>query len=1084
MEAAVRWVYSIDKKLPEPWQENLGTLVNEYEFKELVGIDIIRRLNYIRITGNNAVHNANITITPDQAKLSLYNLFIFLDFIAFHYADTYTKHTFDETLLTKKPELEIKPAPSVTPQHATQEQTKESPEKEETLKQLIARNQLLVEELTARREARDKTYVPEPLNISEYQTRKLYIDTMLQDVGWILGKDCVEELELHGMPNKKGVGYADYVLFGDDGKPLAVIEAKKTCKDVSEGRHQAQLYAELLQKKYGTYPTIFLTNGFETRIIEQNYPERPVSFIYAKKDLQHQHYKHLHKTPLTNITINPKITDRYYQKNSILAVCEEFQQNKRKALLVMATGSGKTRTVISLIDILSKHNWVKNVLFLADRNALIRQAKRAFATNLPTLTAVNLGEENRKKPITARAVFSTYQTMINAIDDTKDEDGKKLFTPGHFDIIIVDEAHRSIYNKYKDIFTYFDAHIVGLTATPKEDIDKNTYEIFELENGIPTSGYDLEQAVADGHLVDFVTIESAFKFIQEGIAYNDLSEEEKEEYERYFTDEDGNIPESINPSALNDWVFNEDTIKQVLAIVMENAIRIEHGSKIGKTIIFAKNHKHAEKIYEVFGKQYPSYPPGYCQVIDNRINYAEDLIDEFSKPNALPQIAISVDMLDTGIDVPEILNLVFFKKVLSKAKFWQMIGRGTRLCPGLLDGEDKTEFYIFDFCGNFEFFRVCSKGKEPAVQKSVQERIFNLKTEIIYQLQDIAFVDNKEFMEYRADLIQDNVRKIQALNKENTMVRQHLRYVELYSEEQAFAGLTYENTLDLEEHIAPLILPESDESSAVFFDSLLYALELANLQGVDDKRHKRDLRIKISALTKITTIPEITKKSAIIKSVLTPGYLDIAEITDFEHIRTELRSLMKYIENTSRGSYSTHFEDEYRGTIWNVSDDKNTYLTDFQKKEYIEAVTRHIKDHEKEPAITKLKTNIPLNQDDIERLEEILWKELGSKEEYDCVTDNKPLGVFVRSIVGLDMNAAKAAFSEFLTDENLNAQQRYFVNKIVEYIAKNGLLTDRTILTASPFTDRGGVGEIFDIKLWSEICNAIKKINRNAGYGS
>ena len=323
----------------------------------------------------------------------------------------------------------------------------------------------------------------------------------------------------------------------------------------------------------------------------------------------------------------------------------------------MATGSGKTRTVIALVDVLLQHGWVKNVLFLADRNSLVTQAKRSFVNLLPELSVTNLCED--KDNFTAHCVFSTYQTMMNCIDSVHDAEGK-LFTCGHFDMIICDEAHRSIYNKYRDIFHYFDAPLVGLTATPKDEIDKNTYEIFDLENGVPTYGYELAQAVKDGFLVDFLSVESEVKFMKNGITYDELSDEEREAYENTFEDENGNLPASIDASALNSWLFNKDTIRQVLNVVMQNALKIDYGSKIGKTIIFAKSHYHAEKILEVFSQEYP-HLNGYARVIDNQLNYAQSAIDEFSDPKKLPQIAISVDMLDTGIDVPEVLNLVFFK---------------------------------------------------------------------------------------------------------------------------------------------------------------------------------------------------------------------------------------------------------------------------------------------------------------------------------------------------------------------------------------------------------------------------------------
>ena len=394
--------------------------------------------------------------------------------------------------------------------------------------------------------------------------------------------------------------------------------------------------------------------------------------------------------------------------------------------------------------------------------------------------------------------------------------------------LFVTEAHRFIYNKYKDIFTYFDAPLVGLTATPKDEIDKNTYEVFELENGVPTYGYDLAQAVKDGYLVDYVSVESKLKFIEQGIVYDELSDEDKEAYEETFEGEQGEMPEAIASSALNTWIFNEDTIKQVLNTLMTEGIKIDYGQKIGKTIIFAKNHDHAEKILEVFHKEYP-HLPDYAKVIDNYMTYAQSAIDEFSDPKKMPQIAISVDMLDTGIDVPEVLNLVFFKKVMSKAKFWQMIGRGTRLCPGLLDGEDKQKFYIFDFCGNFEFFRM-NKGKATANMIALQGAIFNLKFEISYKLQDIDYQIDR-LIAYRKALVKQMSEKVQELPRDNFAVRQHLKYVDLYATEANYQVLTYEDTLIVREEVAPLILPDGDEASAVRFDVLMYGIELAYLIG-------------------------------------------------------------------------------------------------------------------------------------------------------------------------------------------------------------------------------------------------------------
>ncbi|NLD10872.1 MAG: DEAD/DEAH box helicase family protein, partial [Clostridiales bacterium] len=694
------------------------------------------------------------------------------------------------------------------------------------LEALIEENKALKAELTARRETKKDTYVPKPIDLSEYKTRKIYIDALLMDAGWTEGKDWVNEVELQGMPNKSEVGYADYVLYGDDGRALAVIEAKRTCVDVAKGRQQAKLYADLLEKQYRRRPVIFLTNGFETRIADNQYPERKVAAFYSKRDLEKFFNLQTMRMSLKHISINKNIADRYYQEAAIKAVCNAFdEKNRRKALLVMATGSGKTRTVIALVDVLMQHGWIKNILFLADRNSLVMQAKRSFTNLLPDLTLTNLCED--KDNCSANAVFSTYQTMMGCIDSTKDEEGK-LFTCGHFDLVICDEAHRSIYNKYKDIFNYFDAPLVGLTATPKDEIDKNTYSIFQLESGVPTYGYELAQAVRDGYLVDFLSVESKLKFIEQGIVYDELSEEDKGIYEETFEEEDGEIPEKISSSALNEWVFNEDTIKQVLNILMTEGIRINYGETLGKTIIFAKNHLHAEKILEVFGKEYPTLN-GYAKVIDNYMTFAQSAIDEFSEPGKLPQIAISVDMLDTGIDVPEVVNLVFFKKVMSKAKFWQMIGRGTRLCPGLIDGTDKNKFYIFDFCGNFEFFRMYP-GKPTANQMALQGAIFGLKFDIAYKLQDIEY-QTERLIKYRKELVGDMSGKVDELNRDNFAVRQHIKYVDLYAKETNYNSLTYEDTLLVREEVAPLVLPDKDEASAVRFDALMYGIELAYLIG-------------------------------------------------------------------------------------------------------------------------------------------------------------------------------------------------------------------------------------------------------------
>ena len=1052
MEAAIKWMYSVDRVLVKPWDDKLVSLMNTDEFRDIVDEDLRRRMDYIRKSGNTAAHGGR-KISKEQAVLCLENLYIFMDFVAYCYADQYSEGAFDPALLEEKPVEPVIP-----------------PETELKLDELMKENAALREQLTNRREEQQQTYVPKPLDISEYKTRKLYIDSMLDEAGWIEGKNWLNEYKIPGMPNSSEVGFADYVLLGDDGGVLAVIEAKRTCVDVSKGRQQVKLYADLIEKMQGRRPVEFLTNGFETRIIDGQYPERRVAAMYSKRDLEKLFNLRKMRSSLSYITVDKSIAGRYYQEVAVKAVCDSFgKKNRRKALLVMATGSGKTRTVIALVKVLLEQGWVKNVLFLADRNSLVTQAKRSFVNLLPDLSVTNLCEE--KENYGAHCVFSTYQTMMNCIDAVRDEEGK-LFTCGHFDLVICDEAHRSIYNKYRDIFRYFDAPLVGLTATPKDEIDKNTYEIFELENGVPTYGYELAQAVQDGFLVDFLSVETTLKFIQQGIVYDELSEEDKEVYEGTFVDENGELPERIGSSALNEWIFNADTIREVLHVLMRDGLKIDYGNKIGKTIIFAKNHAHAEKILEVFGKEYPNLN-GYAKVIDNHINYAQSAIDEFSDPGKLPQIAISVDMLDTGIDVPEVLNLVFFKKVMSKAKFWQMIGRGTRLCPALLDGEDKKKFYIFDFCGNFEFFRM-NKGKPTANMIALQGAIFSLEFEISYKLQDLQY-QTKRLTAYRDRLVSHMAGKVQELNRENFAVRQHLKYVERYAVKKNYQTLTFEDTQMIRQELAPLIEPEQYDAKALRFDVLMYGIELAYLAGKNYSRGRHELMKKAAAIAGIANVPEIMAQSELIGQILHTDYVEKAGIEEFEHIRENLRDLIKYLPVEHR-RFDIDIDDEILSSEWKGAELENDDLKAYKAKaEY------YVRQHQDNAVIAKLKNNVPLKEADVRELEKILWSEVGTKQDYEAEYGQKPLGEFVREIVGLDMAAAKEAFSAYLDETRLDSRQIYFVNQIVEFIVHNGMMKDLSVLQELPFTEQGSIIDVFtDLSIWQGIRGVIDRINANA----
>ena len=1062
LEFAVKWVYSVDDALRRPYEDSLVALVSAEDFKDLIPTELSARIYYLRRLGNNASHDPK-GVTRDQAVLALRNLHKFVDFVSYCYGADYHETTFNEDLLNvAAPTAEQPATPAVV--------------QDKSLTDLLKENLPKREKLTARRVFQLKRgYTAKPMDFTEDQTRKAYIDVMLVDAGWKRGRDWQDEYPIGEMPNKSGFGYADYVLFGDDGLPLAVIEAKRTSVNAAKGRQQAVLYADFLEKKYSRRPVIFLTNGFETYIWNDHYyTERRVSGIYSKRDLEKEFNMMRDRKPLKGVQVKDEIANRYYQKEAVQSVCDAFgERNRRKALLVMATGSGKTRTVISLVDVFERYGWIKNVLFLADRNALVRQAKRAFHNLMPNLSLCNLTEN--KEDASARAVFSTYQTMMNCIDDTRDERGDRLFTPGHFDLIIVDEAHRSIYNRFRDIFTYFDALLVGLTATPKDEIDKNTYEIFDLESGAPTYGYELDQVVQDGYLVDFVSVETELRFMTEGIIYDKLTPEEREEYENTFSDENGNVPESIDSRALNAWIFNYDTINKALHILMEHGQCVDYGAKIGKTIIFAKSHNHAESILDVWNKEFPEYPSHYCRVIDNYTNYAMDLIDDFSDPKKYPQIAVSVDMLDTGIDVPEILNLVFFKKVYSRAKFWQMIGRGTRLCPGLLDGEDKKQFYIFDLCGNFAFFRMEAKGRESDLSVTLQARLFNIKVNLVYRLQDLR-LQTGELKDYRTELVRDLLNGISGINRDSFAAKQHLQIIDKYRGEDDFSALTYEDTLQIAEHIAPLMAPVRDDIDAIRFDMLLYQIELALITDEPNKRAGNDLIRKTRELSQYATIPAIEAQGDLIEQILYHDYLDRAGVKDYEHIRLMLRDLIKLIPEGERKLYETRFTDDILSMEWKESQPSYGDLEQYKKK-----VSYYILQHQDLPAVAKLKGNIPLTSADVESLEFVLWNELGTRDQYDAQYGKTPLGELVRSIVGLSQQAANDAFSAFLNNAGLDSRQMHFVKQVVNYIVKNGMMKDLAVLRESPFSDMGNLSEIFDdVKVFMDLRAVIELINKNA----
>ncbi|MBD8069290.1 DEAD/DEAH box helicase family protein [Bacillus sp. PS06] len=1064
MELAVKWLYSSDSELKLPYQDNLSSLIHERTFLTVIDENLFPLLKYIVKLGNVAAHT-NSTITRDEAVLALHNLHQFVDWLDYCYSDKYSESKFKEDLLLTGEEPRRRP-------EEYKDLYEKLSSKDRKLEEIMNENASLRKKLTKTRFSNTQNYDFQVEEISEFETRKIYIDLELKMAGWEFRRDVIEEYQVTGMPNNQGIGFVDYVLLGDNGKPIAVVEAKRTSADANKGKQQAKLYADCIEQMHGQRPIIFYTNGFDIQLWDDTfYPERKVSGFYTKPDLQLLIDHRTIKKPLKDIEIKDEISNRYYQKEAIFAVSEALEAKQRKALLVMATGSGKTRTAVSLVDVLVRHNWVKNVLFLADRTALVLQAKKNFNNQLPYMTLCNL-LDNKDNPELSRMVFSTYPTMMNAID-TKRKDGKKLFTPGHFQLIIIDESHRSIYKKYKSIFDYFDGILLGLTATPKDEIDKNTYDIFGLETGTPTYAYELEQAVKDGYLVEYRTKESVSKILDDGLRYDELSEEEKEQYEETFDEQEGEI---ISNSAINQWLFNDNTIDQVLNDLMTNGIKIEGGDKLGKTIIFANNSKHAKRIVERFNALYPEYKGKFAAQIDFSVNYVQILIDDFSTNEKYPQIAVSVDMLDTGVDIPQVVNLVFFKKVRSKSKFWQMIGRGTRLSPDLFGiGEDKKYFLVFDYLRNFEFFRANQKGVEGKSAIGLTERIFNLKVEIIRELQALDYQE-EEYIFYRNNLIEDVYQEIHRLNEENFRVRMNLQFVHKYKNHSNWEALSVLNVNEIQEHITPLIISITDDELAKRFDNVMYTIQLANLTGRNASRPITSVVETAEQLSKLGTIPQIIAQRDILIKVQSEDFWEEASICELDEVRKVIRELVKFLEKEHQKNYYTNFKDDFNI----IGMEETAIYTANNLQNYRKKVSQYLKDHLDQTAIYKLRNNKPLTAQDVQTLEEILWKELGTQEEYTKEFGETPITKLVRQIVGLDQTAANEAFSEFLSEERLNVNQIKFVKLIIDFVVKNGML-EKKVLQEDPFRSLGSISELFkdSIDDVRKIIQVIDGINRN-----
>lgn len=1084
LELAVKWVYAADSTIKVPYKDNLSSLLHEYSFRIAVDDRVWRRLIGINKLGNLSVHT-EMKVTPADAILSLRSLFDFVDWIDYCYGPTYVERSFDEKKippkgipLTKAQVLAIKERESLLVQ------------KDEQVKALEQQVAAMQAKLAAAKAANTSKRDFNPEEISEFETRKRYIDWDLELAGWKLDANVLQEREVHGMPVEKGnftgTGFIDYLLLGKDGKPLAILEAKRTVYSADKGEQQARLYANCLKAEYGYRPPIFLSNGFETYFMDDDTaPKRRVSGVFSQDDLARVLARRNNTTTPTLVAVNTEIAgggeNRYYQIEAVKSVCANVERGHRKSLIVMATGTGKTRVSAALADVLMRAGYVKNILFLADRVALVKQAKNAYKDYLPSCSLCNLCSNHEDRD--ARIVFSTYPTILNAIDTARNEDGNRMYTPAHFDLIIVDEAHRSIFKKYRAIFEYFDALVVGLTATPANEVDRNTYDFFEVERGVPTYVYEYRTAVEDDHvLVPYQGIECHTSFMDEGITYDDLSDADKETLEEDFEETGQDVPDHINESQINTWVFNEDTVDSVLETLMEKGLRVESGERIGKTIIFAQNQRHARLIDERFGKLYPNLPGDFIKLVLHSEDYAQTVIEEFENPDrSIPTITVSVDMMDTGIDVPEVVNLVFFKKVRSKIKFWQMIGRGTRLAPGLgvvdpLDGphDDKGRFFIFDWCRNFEFFKESPKAVEGKLAVSLSEKVFARQAQLAKALQDAAFADDSN-RAWRSGLVSTLRGQVAELNYELASVRLKRRFVEKFRQEAAYTALSDADVAELTAEVAPLVQNDKSDMDALRFDALMYGYMCALTEGLKTTVWHGKLVSIAAALQTVTTIPQVKNKLPVIQRVADEHFYDDVTPLALEEVRGELRGLIKFINGgAGRRDVRTHLEDPVLGIEYGVDAMPQENFEDYRLK-----VEHYLNDYSESLVIHKLRHNMPMTAYEFKELERIFTQELGSADDYERTYGKTPFGLLVRKVAHLDRKAAMEAFAAFINTGGFTPAQIDFVHKIVDYIVENGYM-EPAALARPPFDRPRSFVRMFTTKQQGELVAIINSIRNNA----
>lgn len=1075
-------------QVPRPPQANFLDLLRIAEEQSVAPPVVLNKLHALRTQGNRAAHGSSASINPQIALWILREAFDLGKWFSLTIYANESVHSlaFEE------------PAPESS-------KGKLKREKKATLQKLAAQEaqmQKLLEELEAARKkaaAAEKTaeqqrailaqanQAAHALQFDEETTKKVLIDQLLVQAGWDVGadgkstRDVGKEEPVQGQPTESGTGYADYVLWDDDGKPLAVIEAKKTARSAEAGRTQAKLYADGLEKQFDQRPIIYYTNGYDIYIWDDAKGEVPrkVYGFYSRESLQRSIWKTRQRGTLAELGPEPQIIDRFYQIEAVKRVCERFDQNYRKALIVQATGTGKTRVAIALVELLIRARWVRRVLFLCDRRELRKQANNAFTEFIdaePRIYVTADTAEDRNKSI----YLATYPAMIKCFQS---------FDVGFFDLIIADESHRSIYNRYRDLFLYFDALQVGLTATPREIVTHDTYRMFECENGVPTAHFSYNEAIehVPSYLAHFTAISHTTMFLREGIRYTDMTDEQKRQLEEQVEN-----AELVNYTreAVDKAVFNKDTDRKILRNLMENGLRETTGQHVGKTIIFARGHNHAVQLQRLFEEMYPQYMKPrkeFCAVIDNYVDRAEQLIDDFKGlgKNDNLTIAISVDMLDTGIDIPEVVNLVFAKPVHSYVKFWQMIGRGTRLCKDLLGpGKHKEFFQIFDHWNNFAYFGINPPEASPSISKSLMQQIFetrlNVAEEAIAEQELPAFKMAVELLE----------KDVRSLPEETIGIREKWRQVKMVQQDGVIRKFDAATVGLLYMEIAPLMQWRALEGreDAYHLDLLIARLQECLLRGSGDFDDlKGDLQERVGQLP--INLKQVQDKIHWVNRVKDAAFWAEVTVKKLEEVRCELRTIM-HCRNVPKVAKVPPLEidvtDIDERSKQEVVELEGVDLAAYRHR--VENVLRELMDES--PVLQRIKAGLSVEESEIRPLiEKMIFRDPNLSVEQLLVSfPNKAnrLDLAIRQIIGLDAEAVGRHFTRFVQKyPSLSSHQMHFLALIQKHIVNYGKL-EIDKLYEEPFTQvhiEGVDGVFTSEEQISDLLDLITEINELAPVG-